>query len=122
MGHSEDIERRYGVSAMMSIFDASRKPFVLFPCTVTVWPSRTKSVRPVNEPEVTVVLAVARTMVKSSMRKLMSRPSVPLRLKLTTGPVIETTGRSSVGGAGSGAGSGGGVGVGAGVSATGGPG
>lgn len=78
-------------------------------------------VSPVLAPEITGVLAPARTIVKSSMRKVTSNPSGPERLRFAMPPVTVTIGRSSVGGGGAGGGGSGAGGGGAG-SAIGGPG
>lgn len=80
---------------------------------------------PVSDPDTTGVLRLTLAMVKSSMRKLASSPPSPLRVRFAMTPVIDTIGRSSVGGAGGGGAGGVGSGEGVvdgGVSLTGGPG
>ena len=89
---------------------ASRNPLVRRPSTVMPRRSRRKFVSPVRPSATTGVLLLTLAMVRSSIRKLASRPPSPLRLKLAMVPVIVSMGRSSTGGAG-------GVGVGVGVGA-----
>jgi len=74
------------------MLDASRNAPLRVPVTVTVWPLRTASVRNVCPPDITGVLAEALTVVKSSIRKLMSMSPAPLRARFTTGPERVTDG------------------------------
>lgn len=78
----------------MTIPVASTKPPLRLPVTVTVIPVRIALVLVVFEPLITGVFPAALTIVKSSMRKLMSRPSGPPRVRFTTGPVTVVDGLS----------------------------